>query len=247
MEIRDLKTAYRIPAAWRDLGLTGEAGKICRSPFPTEHKRGDANPSFSVFDEGRRWRDFATGESGTVIDLIVKARGCNLADAIRFIQERLGIPRPEYKPDAKKKPGAKIPPLRRGTESELHALAERRGFNPEALRLAEQSGFLHFANLWGNAAWCIADSQRRLFEFRRLDSQKWPGYGRLPERKCHCMGAGNRVETGRVLIRIRHDTKHGLQTVASRRNEKREQVRTCGEFGADFGEAFAYIVQVAAE
>jgi len=190
MEIRELKEAYRIPAAWHDLGLPGEPRKICRSPFPGDHKHGDANPSFSVFDDGRRANDFATGEHFDVFDIIRKVRGCNMAEAIRFVQDRLGIPRPERKPDAANKSGPKIPSLRRGTESELHELAERRGFNPEALRLAEARRFLCFTTLWGNAAWCITDERRTLFEFRRLDGRHWEAYGRLPERKSHCVGRG---------------------------------------------------------
>jgi hypothetical protein len=78
----------------------------------------------------------------------------------------------------------------------LHELVERRGFNAEALRLAEQRGFLHYTTLWGHAAWCITDARRALFEFRRLDGRKWPAYGRLPERKCHCIGAGKRWPIG---------------------------------------------------
>jgi DNA primase len=148
--------------------LPGEPSKICRSPFHGEHKHGDANPSFSVFDEGRRWKNFATGEGGDVIDFVAKILGCSIADAIRWIQDRLGITRPERKSGEPKSPCLKIPPLHRGTESELHELVERRGFNADALRLAEQRGFLHFTTLWSHAAWCITDARRALFEFRRL-------------------------------------------------------------------------------
>ena len=178
------------------MSLPGEPGKICHSPFAAEHKHGDANPSFSVFDDGRRAKNFATGEHFDIFDFIRKARGCDMAEAIRFVQDRLGIPRPERKPDAAQKSCQKIPPLRRGSEAELHELAERRGFNVEALRLAEKRGFLHFTMLWGHAAWCITDARRALFEFRRLDGRKWPAYGRLPERKCHCIGAGKRWPIG---------------------------------------------------
>jgi hypothetical protein len=190
MEIRELKEAYRIPAAWRDLGLPGEPGRSCRSPFPAEHRNGDANPSFSVYHDGRRAKDFATGEYFDVLDFIRKARGCDVAEAIRFVQDRLGIPRPENRPDAAKKTRHKTPPLRHGTESELSELAERRGFSIESLRLAEQRGFLWFAALWRHAAWCITDKRRGLFEFRRLDGEAWPAYSRLAARKSHCMGTG---------------------------------------------------------
>jgi len=47
---------------WRDLALPGKPKNLCRSPFPGEHRHGDANPSFAIFDDVRRWKDFAKGE-----------------------------------------------------------------------------------------------------------------------------------------------------------------------------------------
>jgi hypothetical protein len=152
--------------------------------------REDRSPSFSVFDEGRRFQDFATGDRGDVFDLVAMVRGCDMAGAIRFIEERLGVTRPERKPEAPPKPGPKLPPLRQGTEAELRELSERRGFSIEALRLAERREFLSFCAQWGHAAWCITDCRRELHEFRRVDGEKWPAYGRLPARKCHCVGTG---------------------------------------------------------
>ena len=185
MELTDLKSRYRIPQAWRDLGLKGEPAKCCSSPL-----REDRTPSFSVFDEGRRFHDFATGERGDVLDLVAKVRGCDTVGAIRFIEERLGVARPERKTDTPPKPGPKLPPLRAGTVEELRELSERRGFSVEALRLAQRRGFLFFTGLWQQSAWCITDCRRELHEFRRVDGEKWPAYGRLPARKCHCVGAG---------------------------------------------------------
>jgi hypothetical protein len=185
MELSQIKAAYRIPAAWRDLGLPGQSGKCVPSPF-----REDRSPSFSVFEDGTRWKDHATADSGDVFDFIGKARGCNTAEAICFVEERLGITRPERKPEAARREGPKLPPLRGGTADELRELSDRRGFMVEALRLAESRGFLRFCNLWGNSAWCVGDSRGQLHEFRRVDGRKWPGYGRLPERKAHCTGAG---------------------------------------------------------
>lgn len=185
MEITELKDRYRIPQAWRDLGLAGEPAKTCRSPL-----REDKSPSFSVFDDGRRFHDFATGDRGDVIDLVAKVRGCDIIAAIKFIEERLGIVRTERKPYPAPKPGPKLPALRPGTADELREVSERRGFTVDALRLAERRGFLQFCSLWGNAAWCVTDCRRELFEFRRVDGAKWPAYGRLCERKAHCVGAG---------------------------------------------------------
>jgi len=114
MELAELKRAYRIGAAWRDLGLPGQPGKCVPSPFREDH-----SPSCSVFEDGTRWKDHATGEGGDVLDFIAKARGCNTAEAIRFVEDRLGIARPERKPEAARKEGPKLPQLRDGTADEL--------------------------------------------------------------------------------------------------------------------------------
>ncbi|MBI3413894.1 MAG: toprim domain-containing protein [Verrucomicrobia bacterium] len=143
-----------------------------------------------MFDDGRRAKDFATGEHFDVFDFVCKACGCKTAEAIRFVEKRLGITRPERKPAATQTAGPKLPPLRAGTPDELRELADRRGFAIEALRLAESRGFLRFCTLWGNAAWCLKDARGQLHEFRRVDGRKWPAYGRLPERKAHCTGTG---------------------------------------------------------
>ena len=195
MELPDLKIRYSIPVAWRDLGLPGEPKKVCRSPFPGEHRHGDANPSFSIFDEGRRWKDFATGEAGDVFDLVAKARGCDVAGAIRFVEGRLGLTR-ERPADKGRKPGPKLPPLRRGRPDELRELADQRGFGVEGLRLAEGRGLLRFTTLWGHGAWCVGDQRGELHEFRRLDGRKWDAYGSLPARKSHCLGTGKRWPVG---------------------------------------------------
>jgi hypothetical protein len=55
-----------------------KAGKSCRSPF-----RDDRNPSFSVFDGGRRWKDFGTEERGDVVDFLAKAKGLDKSAAAK--------------------------------------------------------------------------------------------------------------------------------------------------------------------
>lgn len=82
----ELAERYTIEAAWRDLNLAGEPLRVCKSPF-----REDRNPSFSIFDNGRRWRDFASDEAGRVFDFVAKALACDFAEAVRWIEQRLGI------------------------------------------------------------------------------------------------------------------------------------------------------------
>jgi hypothetical protein len=153
MELNAIKAAYRIPGAWRDLGLPGQPGKCVPSPFREDH-----TPSFSVFEDGARYKDHATGDSGDVFDFVMRARGCSVAEAIRFVENRLGITPPERESDATKNEGPKLPPLHTGTADELRELADRRGFTVEALRQAESRGFLKFTTL---SAVLFSRSQRR--------------------------------------------------------------------------------------
>jgi hypothetical protein len=76
-----LKEVYRIHDAWEDLGLPGEPSESCRSPF-----RDDLNPSFSVFDAGRKWRDHGTDEHGDVFDFVQKATGFDVLGSLLWIQ-----------------------------------------------------------------------------------------------------------------------------------------------------------------
>ncbi|MDB4501514.1 bifunctional DNA primase/polymerase [Akkermansiaceae bacterium] len=78
-----LKEVYRIHDAWEDLGLPGEPSESCRSPF-----RDDLNPSFSVFDAGRKWNDFSTEEYGDVFDFVQKAKGFDTFDTLLWIKEQ---------------------------------------------------------------------------------------------------------------------------------------------------------------
>lgn len=83
--IEEIKARYTVADAWRDEGCQGEPGRSCRSPF-----REDRHKSFSVFEEGRRWKDHASGDGGDVLDFIAKARGCSAADALAIARERVG-------------------------------------------------------------------------------------------------------------------------------------------------------------
>jgi len=60
--------------AWSRIGLPNPPPSkdkyICKSPF-----RDDNHPSFSIYNNGERWKDFATGEGGDVVDFLKKATG----------------------------------------------------------------------------------------------------------------------------------------------------------------------------
>ncbi|HPA19240.1 MAG TPA: hypothetical protein PLU30_15950 [Verrucomicrobiae bacterium] len=73
------KDKMRIPQLWEMLGLSGKPGNPCHSPF-----RKDRNPSFSVYDDGRRFNDFGNPEHrGDAVDFLRIARGLSPADAVK--------------------------------------------------------------------------------------------------------------------------------------------------------------------
>ena len=198
--LSDLKARFSIAQAWRELGLAGAPGKICRSPFPSDHKNGDAHPSFSVFADGTRWKNHANGdEGGDVFDLVMKARGCDMAAAAAWVRERVGIvrePVPIAAAATMPTGGTPWPPLRPGTAAECTQLAKLRYIAPEAVKLATERGILHFGELVRQPFWAVTDQRRKLIEFRRLDGAPWPAFGRLSERKSHCLGSGKDFPIG---------------------------------------------------
>src|SRR5437016_5755270 len=74
--IEEAKARFTIPALWRMFNLRGDPGSPCRSPF-----REDRSPSFSVFDDGRRWIDHATAERGDAVEFLAKIKGIPNAEA----------------------------------------------------------------------------------------------------------------------------------------------------------------------
>lgn len=85
--IEEIKARYTVADAWRDEGCQGEPSRSCRSPL-----RDDRHKSFSVYDDGRRWKDHATDDGGDVLDFIAKVRGCSAVDALAIALGGLLVP-----------------------------------------------------------------------------------------------------------------------------------------------------------
>lgn len=76
--LEEAKERLTIPMLWERLGLPGQARRYGRSPF-----REDRSPSFSVYAEGRRWRDFATGSGGDAADFLACALDVPSSEGVR--------------------------------------------------------------------------------------------------------------------------------------------------------------------
>ena len=186
LTIAELKARLRLDEAWRLLGLPGEPGKCCKSPFRPEER----HASFSVYAEGTRAKDHATGETFDVVDFIKHALDCDTAGAVRWMRERLGEgwqmpPPPKREPERKSKPW---PVMRRGTAEELAGLARLRALPLPAVQLADERGFLYYGEQWGRPFWGMTDQARRCAELRCMNGESWPGFREVPARKAHCFG-----------------------------------------------------------
>ncbi|MSU62121.1 MAG: hypothetical protein EXS31_06955, partial [Pedosphaera sp.] len=127
------KDRLRIPELWKLLGLPGEPGKSCHVPY-----REDKNPSGSVYDEGRRFHDHATGEDFDAIDFLARVRGLSVADAIREFIRLAGVDEPSPPAQHSHLPPAIPPPhfdwwacVAALTSEQRVKLAEWRGYSIE--------------------------------------------------------------------------------------------------------------------
>lgn len=80
------KLRLTIPSIWEKLGLPGTPGKSCRSPF-----REDRAPSFSIYANGTRWKDHATGENGDALDFMAKAMNRPVSETVGAFLAWAGI------------------------------------------------------------------------------------------------------------------------------------------------------------
>ena len=179
-----LKDQLLIPCVWQRLGLPGNPGPSCRAPW-----RRDSSPSFSVYADGRRWKDFATGEGGDVVDFIARACGIDGAEAARRFFAMAGVAAPISAMPSGIIGGGPIiyPTMHRGSSDEIIALARSRRLDPAAISLAQGLGTVAFGNVCGFPSWILSDRARRVAEARRVDGKPFPSVGKLGERKSHAL------------------------------------------------------------
>lgn len=81
LTLAEAKERLPIQTLWRFLALhepVPERDGVYRSPFREERK-----PSFSIFANGTRFKDHATGESGDAITFYAMARGIGNREATK--------------------------------------------------------------------------------------------------------------------------------------------------------------------
>jgi hypothetical protein len=178
--LEEAKDRLTIPSLWAQLDLPGKPMTSCRSPF-----REDRTPSFSVYDDGRKWKDHATGEGGDAADFLAHALNVSPGEGCRKLIEFAGghrihspaprpIPRASAAADSEKAvKRAGWPPFEMPTGAEISAIAELRGLSVEGVSLAAERGLLFCCESREGRAWVVTDSSRRNAQWRLLSGQTW--------------------------------------------------------------------------
>ncbi len=173
----EAKERYTIFDLWPALNLPGQPKRSCRSPF-----REEKTASFSVFDQGKAWKDHGSGEAGDVIEFVKAATGWTHSEIREWFMERLGIdhhdpptrtPAPPEKRKVIRWPGELVT----GSESAWEAFAKRRELSYAAVWTMVHTGILRFCKASGHRCFVITDNERRAAEIRRLDGGTF-GHGR---------------------------------------------------------------------
>jgi hypothetical protein len=176
-QIEQIRASLSIAQAWRMLGLDGQPGKNCRSPF-----RPDKRPSFSIYSKAgwERWFDQGEGVGGDVIDFWARAKGLSVKEAIADILELYLAPNSlvasgNRPPEAfLPKTGIRWPPdIKEPSEAECRALGELRSLSPEAFFTAGRLGTLKVATVYSAPAWIITDPSGICAEARRFDGARY--------------------------------------------------------------------------
>lgn len=155
--LAEIKERLTIAEVWRHLGLAGQPPArgcgVCDAPWASNHG------SLSVFNDGRAWKDHATGEGGDVPAFIRRATNCDFPEALRIASDCLGgfhaaAPgvrqvRSDVVKPWRPKPGPDT--IRALTESERLEWLRRRelGDNSRGLQDMEELGLLH-AGHWND-------------------------------------------------------------------------------------------------
>ena len=188
------KARFPISVLWRILGLPGRTGKSCRSPFRYEE---DRHPSFSVYDDDRRWKDHATDEGGDAAAFLAKHLNVSNEEACRRLIEMTGVLPPlkassrataNHQAEAEERALAEEkaekrsqwPTFETPSAAEIRTIAASRDLSEEGVAIAVERGLLFCADSQEGRAWILSDSRRINAQGRRMDLKPW---GRLNGKK----------------------------------------------------------------
>lgn len=167
-------------------GFEINRGGFCKSPFSSN----DKTPSLKVYDGGRGWHDFSSGNGGSVIDFVMLYFGLSFKDSLAKINEdfSLGLPI-----------GKKLD-RRKQLEMNRQAFMRKRAVEAEK---AEQERI-------DNAYWAAFDEWKRLDDNKRKyapETQTEPLHPLFVEALKNISGAEYRIECAEIA-RYEHERRN---------------------------------------
>jgi hypothetical protein len=95
------------------LGLWHDKTGHVRCPFPEHHKHGDADPSAKVFLPKNKLHCFVSGETWSTIDLVMKLKGVDNGEAIKWLGDTFHLREKESRVSFKGQGKAGFPAMKR--------------------------------------------------------------------------------------------------------------------------------------
>ena len=185
MTIVEAKARLDVTAVAARLFPHWEPATSCKAPW-----REDNSASFSVYDNGQRWKDHGTGEVGDAADFVAKALDISPEDGLRQYMEMAGGGyREQSRPtasalgqkivrthqpadsDDKRHKRAMWPAMELPTNDELETIATLRRLPLDGPHWASMDGALRMANVEGQRCFIIRSTCGKNAQARRLDGQ----------------------------------------------------------------------------
>lgn len=203
-DTKDIKRAVAQDAAGFAAWLF-PSGKRKGSKWHVGDVAGNPGESLAIDLDGEfagSYCDWATGEKGDCIALVMAARGLEFVSASQILHERyrlaatspsfarsantiVGILKfktmPPHDPGEPKLPRDATP----GTEADWRELGALRRVSHLAVATAAKLGTLYFGTVCRCRCWILTDPRRLCIEARRMDGQRFPAFGPLGTRKAH--------------------------------------------------------------
>jgi CHC2 zinc finger len=170
----EIKARITIPILAEKLFPGWKPDKSCLSPF-----REQKNPSFSVYENGRRWKDYTSDKGGDAFDFYQEATGCDRKEAFSALKEIMeggsfaGTVTAQAIASHKEEKKQVHPNLSKPTDADLTAIYHLRAIWTPALKIAVDRGLLWVGVLKGEKAFVITDRTRKSYNARRIDGKVW--------------------------------------------------------------------------
>lgn len=172
-----LKDNISIPQIWERFGFKEQPSVSCKSPF-----RDDQHASFSIYNDGRNWKDFATDEGGDVIEFIKHALDGSYKEVSEWIRNNYGFSGMGHilHPRKRKVKNSSVPVIKSiqwpgkltpGKSETWEGFARFKDYLYPSVWVMVHAGLLSFCRINNEKCFVVKDESNRAAEIRKLNGQ----------------------------------------------------------------------------